>query len=138
MIKKVNLEAGKTLTYNTDVVKEILTDEYLIIFNPKNGKELLTGINGNPDPFALDYPSMLDIGIMGHCDNKCTFCYQGDGDEPNMSLEGFKRIIDQSKDHVNQVALGGRGDPNQHENFQPSRPNICIQCKLCSERVGYG
>jgi len=118
MIKKVELEDNKTLTYNTNVVKEVLTDEYLIIFNPENGKELLTGINGHKDPFVLNYPSMLDIGIMGHCNNKCEFCYQGDKYEDNMSLEGFKKIVDQSKDYVNQIALGGRGDPNQHEWFK--------------------
>jgi len=35
-----------------------------------------------------------------------------------MTLENFKRIIDETKHHVNQVALGGRGDPNLHPNFK--------------------
>jgi MoaA/NifB/PqqE/SkfB family radical SAM enzyme len=35
-----------------------------------------------------------------------------------MTLENFKSIIDQTKHHVNQIALGGRGDPNKHENFE--------------------
>jgi MoaA/NifB/PqqE/SkfB family radical SAM enzyme len=34
-----------------------------------------------------------------------------------MTLENFKLIIDQSKDYVNQVALGGKGDPNLHPDF---------------------
>ena len=98
-------------------MKFISTEEYIIVFNPETGVEVLTGINGYPDPFQLEYPSMLDIGIMGHCLNNCQFCYQGDGDEPNMTLDLFKKIIDESKDYTNQCALGGRGDPNLHENF---------------------
>ncbi len=98
--------------------KKVETDDYVILFNSKTGQEFLSGINGKEDPFSLKAPSMLDIGIMGHCYNKCKFCYQGDGDEPNMKLEDFKHIIDNSKDHVMQVALGGRGDPNHHEHFE--------------------
>lgn len=47
-----------------------------------------------------------------------------------MLLEDFKRIIDESKEFTNQVALGGRGDPNLHENFREiveySRKNSVI------------
>jgi len=118
MIKIIKTSDSHTIRFRPEHVKFVETDEYAIIFNPKTGEEILTGINGHPDPFVLQYPSMLDIGIMGHCDNACTFCYQGDKHEPNMSLDGFKLIIDQSKDFVNQVALGGRGDPNQHEYFE--------------------
>jgi MoaA/NifB/PqqE/SkfB family radical SAM enzyme len=35
-----------------------------------------------------------------------------------MKLEDFKKIIDEMCYHTNQVALGGRGDPNHHENFR--------------------
>lgn len=99
-------------------MKIVRTDKYAIAFNRDTGVEILTGINGNPDPFVLEYPSMIDIGIMGHCRNNCDFCYQGSDSQPNMTLEDFKLIVDQSKDYVNQVALGGRGDPNLHENFE--------------------
>lgn len=92
--------------------------EYLIIFDLNEGIEILNGINGNPDPFELEYPSMLDIGIMGHCHNKCNFCYQGDEKQEHMTFENFKQIIDESKPFTNQVALGGRGDPNLHPNFE--------------------
>ena len=97
--------------------KKIETDNYLILFNGLNGTEILTGINNHPDPFILDAPSMIDVGIMGHCSNDCAICYQGDTIIPNMKLTDFKSIIDQCKDHINQVALGGKGDPNKHENF---------------------
>ncbi len=97
--------------------KKIETEKYIILFNGITGAEVLSGINGNPDPFILDAPSMIDVGVMGHCSNNCKICYQGSINEPNMTLENFKMIIDQCKDHINQVALGGKGDPNKHENF---------------------
>jgi len=97
--------------------KIIETGRYVIIFNVENGKEIMFGKHDFPDPFILDYPNLIDIGIMGHCPNKCKFCYQGGQEQPNMKLEDFRRIIDESKTYTNQVALGGRGDPNLHENF---------------------
>lgn len=77
------------------------------------------------DPFMGSYPQLLDIGIMGHCihgeKGLCLKagigCYQ-DGmhvHESNMALEDYKRIIDESRGKLFQVALGGRGDPDQHE-----------------------
>ncbi|MHA1816064.1 MAG: radical SAM/SPASM domain-containing protein [Candidatus Heimdallarchaeaceae archaeon] len=93
-------------------------DTYEIFFSTHTGLEIMQGRNGHEDPFSLHLPSLLDVGIMGHCKHKCRFCYQGHEDEPNMKLEDFKSIIDQVKHHTNQVALGGRGDPNHHENFK--------------------
>lgn len=118
-MKAIKSTDGNVILYNPKIVKETFTDRYVIIFNPATGEETLFGINGHDEnPKVLEYPSMIDIGIMGHCENKCPFCYQGDGDEPNMTLELFKKIIDQSKNHTNQCALGGRGDPNLHEHFE--------------------
>ena len=98
--------------------KKFSNDSYELFFNTKTGVELLHGIKGNPDPFWLELPSLLDIGVMGTCKNKCRICYQGHEKEENMSVENFKRIIDEVKHHTNQVALGGRGDPNNHSNFK--------------------
>jgi len=100
------------------MIKIVENDKYKIAMNTETGLEILTGINGNPDPNVLDYPSLIDIGIMGHCHNTCSFCYQGNKNEPNMELNNYKKIINESKDYVTQVALGGKGDPNQHENFK--------------------
>ena len=119
MFKKkmiIDKESGMTVLGSFD--KVVTTERYEILFNTKTGFEVMRGINGYEDPFVLDYPSMIDCGIMGHCQNKCAFCYQGDNQQPNMSLENYKLIIDQSKHHVSQLALGGRGEPNQHENFE--------------------
>lgn len=98
--------------------RRIQTRNYEILFNTKTGLELIQGRNGKPDPKYLENPVLLDIGIMGHCNNNCRFCYQGNTREPHMSLKNFKLIIDQIKDYANQVALGGRGDPNEHPNFK--------------------
>ncbi len=98
--------------------KHFKNEDYEIFFDTSTGFEMMRGVNGKPDPFKLVLPSLLDIGIMGHCNNKCAFCYQGHNEQPNMRLEDFKVIIDQVKHHTNQVALGGRGDPNLHENFK--------------------
>ena len=35
-----------------------------------------------------------------------------------MTFESYKSIIDQSKNYTYQVALGGKGDPNKHEQFE--------------------
>ena len=99
-------------------IKIIENTRYRISFNTETGEEILEGINGELDPFILDYPSLIDVGIMGHCENKCIFCYQGDEHQDHMSLDNFKRIVDESKFYVNQLACGGRGDPNKHPNFK--------------------
>lgn len=99
------------------MLKIVKTNEYAIMFNPKTGMEVTSGINGFPDPFVLDFPSLMDIGIMGNCLNSCSFCYQGENKGANMTFEDYKKIIDEASPYVMQVALGGKGDPNLHEDF---------------------
>lgn len=98
--------------------KHFINHRYEIFFNTKTGFEVMCGVKPKADPFRLVLPSMCDIGIMGSCPNRCAFCYQGTLEEPHMKLEDFKTIIDQVKHHTNQVALGGRGDPNLHPHFK--------------------
>lgn len=88
----------------------------------ENGKD--TGI----DPFMASFPHLIDVGVMGHCIHGKTGlcakagigCYQSGllVEEPNMKLEDFKWIAKQCKGRCNQLALGGRGDPDQHEHFE--------------------
>lgn len=88
----------------------------------ENGKD--TGI----DPFMASFPHLIDVGVMGHCIHGKTGlcakagigCYQSGLliEEPNMKLEDFEWIAKQCKGRCNQLALGGRGDPDQHENFE--------------------
>jgi len=91
---------------------------YIIIYDKKVGNEILEGLDGRPDPFSLGFPSLLDIGVMGHCHNNCSFCYQGFKKQPHMIFDDFKRIIKEASPYVSQCALGGRGDPNKYPKFK--------------------
>ena len=88
----------------------------------KNGKD--TGI----DPFMASFPHLIDVGVMGHCIHGKTGlcvkagigCYQSGliVEQPNMTIKDFRWIAEQCKGRCNQLALGGRGDPDQHEHFE--------------------
>ena len=88
----------------------------------RNGRD--TGI----DPFMRNFPQLIDVGVMGNClhgsSGLCiksgVQCYQ-DGlriRKQNMTFENFKKIVDQCTGKSFQFALGGRGDVDQHENFE--------------------
>ena len=103
-------------------------------FDSKTGAYVRTGIldeNGKDtgkDPFMASYPHLIDVGVMGHCIHGKTGlcakagigCYQSGMllEQPNMSVEDFRWIAEQSRHRCNQFALGGRGDPDQHEHFE--------------------
>ena len=60
------------------------------------------------------------FSMLGLCMKAGIKCYQ-DGlhsDKPNMKLEDYKKIIDWSKERLFEIALGGCGDPDMHENFE--------------------
>ena len=114
MGKDLNTKRKNIQVFN----RRFANNDYEMFFNSVTGVEMIRGVDGKEDPFFLELPSLLDIGVMGHCENKCYFCYQGHTSEPNMKVEDFKLIIDQVKHHINQVALGGRGDPNHHKDFK--------------------
>lgn len=105
-------------------------NKFISMFNPTTGFYMRSGVIENGvdtgiDPFMSTFPELIDIGIMASCPNKingvCKVqCYQGGSSnygKPNMSLEDYKTIINQIKGKVYQVALGGNGDPNKHEEF---------------------
>ena len=88
----------------------------------KDGKET------EEEPFMAPFPELLDVGIMGHCKHGMSGlcvkagveCYQ-DGlhaFEENMSVEDFEDLARQCERKTFQFALGGRGDPDQHEHFE--------------------
>lgn len=109
-------------------------NKFVSIFNPKTGFYMRSGVidkNGNDtgiDPFMASFPELIDVGIMGHCKHGTlglciksgVQCYQNGLKtyQPNMTLNNFKRIVDECKGKVYQLALGGRGDVDQHENFE--------------------
>jgi radical SAM protein with 4Fe4S-binding SPASM domain len=108
--------------------------KFVSAFDTETGAYIRTGVldeNGRDtgvDPFMASYPHLIDVGIMGHCIHGKTGlcakagigCYQSGMlvEEPNMSVEDFRWIAQQSKGKCNQFALGGRGDPDQHEHFE--------------------
>ena len=113
-------------------------------FDTVTGMYVRTGVldaEGNDtgaDPFMASYPHLIDVGIMGHCIHGKTGlcvkagigCYQSGllVEKPNMTVEDFRWIAEQSKGRCNQFALGGRGDPDQHEHFEDI-------LKICRENV---
>ncbi|MBQ8739563.1 MAG: SPASM domain-containing protein [Clostridia bacterium] len=114
------------------------------IFDTSTGFYVRTGVldeSGNDtgkDPFMASYPHLIDVGIMGHCIHGKTGlcvragigCYQSGLfiEQPNMALADFEWIAKQSKGKCNQFALGGRGDPDQHEHFEEI-------LKICNENI---
>lgn len=107
--------------------------DFFTVFEEENGRYLRTGIiregkDTGEDPFMSSFPELLDVGIMGHCrhgkSGLCVKagieCYQ-DGlhaELPNMRLRDFKEIVRQCRGRTYQFALGGCGDPDQHEAFE--------------------
>ena len=103
-------------------------------FDPKTGAYMRTDVldkNGKStgkEPFMGSFPHLIDVGIMGHCTHGQTGlcqaagieCYQSGPHEfsNNMPLSDFESICKQCTGYVTQFALGGRGDPDQHENFK--------------------
>jgi hypothetical protein len=103
-------------------------------FIPSTGFYFRTDIydtEGKPtgkDAFMASFPHLMDIGIMGHCihgsGGRClkagVQCYQ-DGlnkFQENMTFRNFERIASECTGRVFQFALGGRGDPEMHEEFE--------------------
>lgn len=107
--------------------------KYISTFNTETGFYVRTGIIENGvdtgvDPFMSSFPELIDVGVMGFCKHgksglcikSGVQCYQN-GLEikyPNMTFENFKRIVDECKGKCFQFSLGGRGDVDQHENFE--------------------
>lgn len=107
--------------------------DFISCFNEKNGQYFRSGIIKNGvdtgvDPFMTSFPELLDVGIMGHCvhgkSGLCMTsgveCYQ-DGlhsNQSNMPLSDFIKIAEQCAGKTYQFALGGCGDPDQHEDFE--------------------
>lgn len=106
---------------------------FISAFDDKTGVYIRSNIIANTksepkEPFMASFPELIDIGIMGHCIHGhmglCmkagVECYQ-DGlhsSKPNMSLDDFKRIAKECSGKTFQFALGGCGDPDQHEKFE--------------------
>lgn len=124
-------------------------------FDTKTGAYIRTGIldehgiDTGIDPFMASYPHLIDVGMMGHCIHGKTGlcakagigCYQSGllVEQPNMDVEDFRWIAEQSRGRCNQFALGGRGDPDQHEQFEEIL-KICCENQIVPNFTtsGYG
>ena len=101
--------------------------EFFSCFNEETGAYIRIGKDGK-EPFMSSFPELLDVGIMGHCKHgKLGLCLQAgvqcyqnglNATAPNMTLNDFKSIAEQCRGRTYQFALGGCGDPDQHENFK--------------------
>ena len=117
--------------------------KFVSMFDTKTGFYVRTGVieNGQDtgvDPFMTAFPELFDIGIMGHCIHGSSGiciksgvqCYQNglNVKQPNMTFENFKKIADECRGKTFQFALGGRGDVDQHEDFE----KILKYCRECN------
>lgn len=107
---------------------------FVYTFDTRTGFYVRSGIldekgeDTGEDPFMGSFPHLIDVGVMGHCIHGKTGlcakagigCYQSGLliEKPNMSVDNFRWIAEQCKHRCNQLALGGRGDPDQHEQFE--------------------
>ena len=112
--------------------------DFFSSFDEKTGAYIRVG-RDNKDPFMSSFPELLDVGIMGHCKHGklglClkagVECYQNglNATAPNMTLNDFESIARQCQGKTYQFALGGCGDPDQHENFEEIL-KICKENKI--------
>lgn len=103
-------------------------NKFISMFDPNTGFYMRSGVieNGKDtgvDPFMTSFPELLDIGIMQTCvcSHRCNVdCYQKaiERTGKNMSVEDFESILKQGQGKLFQVALGGAGDVDTHENFE--------------------
>ena len=156
-VKAQNAQEPKNEGKKTEMKYKIVDRKYHFIsaFDTETGAYVRTGVldeqgrDTGIDPFMASYPHLIDVGIMGHCIHGKTGlcakagigCYQSGMlvEQPNMTLEDFTSIAKQSSGRCNQFALGGRGDPDQHEHFEEIL-KICRENNLVPNFTtsGYG
>ena len=73
----------------------------------------------------------LKMCIRDRCLQSGIQCYQNglNRADANMRVEDFRRIISECRENTYQVALGGCGDPDQHEAFEEIL-NICRDAEI--------
>ena len=96
---------------------------YQTIFNTKKGTYVRFS-----DKLIASHPHVIDVGVCGSCHHGRSGlclksgikCYQNGAtaNKPDMSLDDFKRIIDEIKSYTLEVALGGCGDMDMVENYE--------------------
>jgi pyruvate-formate lyase-activating enzyme len=72
-----------------------------------------------------DFPPLLQIEPTSICNFRCVFCYQTDTAFTNpknshmglMSLDLFKRVVDEAEGKCEAITLASRGEPTLHKQF---------------------
>ena len=72
-----------------------------------------------------DFPPCLQVEITSVCNYRCVFCYQtdseltemGNGHMGNMTLELFKKVIDEANGKCEAITLASRGEPLINKEF---------------------
>ena len=114
------------------MAKYVLHDKqysFKYAFDTETGAYIRTGILNEQgkdtgiDPFMGSFPHLIDVGVMGHCIHGKTGlcakagieCYQRGltVQQDNMTVDHFRWIAEQCRGKCNQLALGGRGDPDR-------------------------
>jgi len=79
-----------------------------------------------PREFRIDdFPPLLQIEPTSICNFRCVFCYQTDklftspkgGHMGLMSLDLFKRVVDEAEGKCEAITLASRGEPTLHKQF---------------------
>lgn len=114
--KKENIKILNDQTYGYKTLCNVSTGEYI------------RGFDVDFEPFMAEFPHLIDVGIMGSCahgkSGLCLKagiqCYQNalTRSDKNMSLANYTRILMEGGKYLHQIALGGAGDPDMHENFE--------------------
>lgn len=130
MNKKYNVEYK---FINNKLIRKDLNFNFITLFQKATGTYIRSNVfeNGKEgilEPFMASYPHLIDVGVMGDCihgkSGLCIKagiqCYQNglNISESNMTVENFEKICIESEGLVDQIALGGRGDPDCHEQFE--------------------
>jgi len=86
-----------------------------------------------PQNFKLDnYPPLIQIELSALCNYRCVFCFQQNSDffkkkqnAGNMTIQSFKKIIDEIQGKVPFINLASRGEPFINSNL----PAMLEYCK---------
>ena len=144
LIKKISI-CTENIVFGNMIYYEDKKYSFVEYFDETTGflirsNVLSDGIETDTEPNMRSFPELLDIGIMGHCD-ACSSggcksvgvdCYQNAAirRRPNMTAKVYAELIQQCKGKTFQVALGGAGDPNKHEEFEEilrlSKKNLIV------------
>ncbi len=108
--KKYQVPESEMRNFILKMIKLGIISKYDLSIKFYNIKEKEnTGFN------VLSFPESLHLTITYNCNLNCIPCYYADvSDKENMSLETYKQIIEEAKDHgLFQIAIGG-GEPFFH------------------------